>query len=100
VTIVGILLQTIGAVILGALTLQPNAVLSTISGVVLGAIGGCGVEKFICGAAVRAVGGQGIKVSPPCRKIKLGNVGWEGGGGKWERSWRSCVRNLACWCGG
>ncbi len=86
--IVGIRLQTMGAVILGDLTLQPSAVLSKSNGVVLRAVGGGGVVKLVAEAAIGTVGGQGIKVLPLCWKSKLGNVGWEGGGGggKRERS--------------
>ncbi len=98
--IVGIRLQTMGAVILGDLTLQLSAVLSKSSGGVLRAVGGGGVVKLVADAAIGTVGGQGIKVLPLCWKSKLSSVGWEGGGGKWERSWRSCWRNNACWSGG
>jgi hypothetical protein len=102
VMIVGIRLQTMGAVILGDLTLQPSAVLSKSSGVVLHAVGGGGVVKLVAEAAIGTVGGQGIKVLPLCWKSKLGSVGWEGcgGGGKRERPWQSCWRNNACWSGG
>jgi len=89
--IVGIRLQTIGVVTLGAFTLQPKVILSRSSGVVWRVAGGGGVEKLVADAAVGTVGGQGIKVLPLCRKSKLGSGGWEGGdgGGKRERSWRS-----------
>jgi hypothetical protein len=100
VMIVGIRLQMIGAVILGAFTLQPNVVLSKSSGAVLRAVGGGGVIKFVADAAVGTVGGQGINVLPLCWKSKLGKVGCEGGGGKWDKSWRSFWRNNACWSGG
>jgi hypothetical protein len=100
--IVGIRLQTIGVVTLGAFTLQPKVVLSRSSGVVWRVAGGGGVEKFVADAAVGTVGGQGIKVLPLCRKSKLGRIGWEGGGGggKRDKSRRSCWRNKACWCRG
>ena len=75
--IVGIRLQTMGAVILGDLTLQPSAVLSKSSGVVLRAVGRGGIKKLISEAAIGTVGGQGIKVLPLCWKSKL----WEGGVG-------------------
>jgi hypothetical protein len=68
VMITGILLQMIGVVIRGALTLQPNAVLSKSSGGIVGIIVGGGIEKFISDAAVGAVGGQGIKLCPLCRR--------------------------------
>jgi hypothetical protein len=102
VMIVGIRLQTIGVVILGAFTLQPNFILSSSNGAGLRVVSGGGVEELVVEAAVCAVGGQGIKVLPLCRKSKLGRVGWQGGGGggKRERSWRSCWMNKACWCGG
>jgi hypothetical protein len=76
VMIVGIRFQTIGVVILGAFTLQPNVVLSRSNGVGLRVVGGGGVEELVAEAAVCAVGGQGIKVLPLCRKSKLGRVGW------------------------
>jgi hypothetical protein len=76
VMIVGIRLQTIGVVILGAFTLQPNVVFSKSSGAVLRMIGGGGVVELFTDAAVGAGGGQGIKVLPPCREIKFGSVGW------------------------
>ena len=100
VMIVGIRLQMIGAVILGAFTLQPNVVFSKSSGAVLRAVGGGGIVKFIADAAIGTVGGQGINVLPLCWKSKLGRIGWEGGGGKRDKSWRSCWRNKACWSGG
>ncbi len=57
--IVGIRLQTMGAVILGDLTLQPNAVLSKSSGVILRVVGGGGVKKLIADPAIGTVGGRG-----------------------------------------
>jgi hypothetical protein len=102
VMIVGTRLQTIGAVILGAFTLQLNVILSKSSGAVLRAVGGGSIVKFVADAAIGTVGGQGINVLPLCWKSKLGRVGWEGGGGggKQDKSWRSCWRNNACWSGG
>ncbi len=55
--IVGIRFQTIGIVILGAFTLQPNVVLSRSNGVGLLVVGGGGVEELVAEAAVCAVGG-------------------------------------------
>jgi hypothetical protein len=55
--IVGIRLQTISAVILGAFTLQPKVVLSRSSGAVWRVAGGGVVVKFIADAAVGTVGG-------------------------------------------
>ncbi len=36
---------------------------------------------------------------PLCWWVIVGNIGWEGGGGNWDRLRRSCWRNLACCCG-
>jgi hypothetical protein len=57
--IIGIRLQTMGAVILGDLTLQPSAVLSKRSGIVLRAVGGGVVVKLIADAAIGTGGGTG-----------------------------------------
>ena len=59
VMIVGIRLQTIGEVTLGAFTLQPKVVLSRSSGIVWRVAGGGGVEKFVADATVGTVGGKG-----------------------------------------
>ncbi len=58
---IGTSLQARGVVILGAFTLQPNLVLSSISRL-LGVAGFwfVGVDELIAEAVVRVVGGQGI----------------------------------------
>ncbi len=76
VMIVGIRLQTIGVIILGAFTLHPNVVLSRSNGAGLRVVSGGGVEELVAEAAVGTVGGQGIKVLPLCWKSKLDRVGW------------------------
>ncbi len=59
VMIVGIRLQMIGVVILGAFTLQPNVVLSKSSGAVLRAVGGGGVVNSSLTLLSALSGGKG-----------------------------------------
>jgi hypothetical protein len=66
-----------GAVIPGTFTLQPKAVFSSTSGLVV--VCSIGMEVLVAEAVIRVVGGQGRKNLPLCRWIKVGSVGWEGG---------------------